>query len=140
MESLSESKGIFRTRFFVRQKSNTQNTIYYIYLFTFYPMKKNIIIATLAFGLVFLLASCSTTSNHTMEDSTTMSGTTHEESSSHEEGDSHAMDDGTTMDGATHQESTSEDSHSMDDGEKMEGKTHEDTPIKKAETTKTQTS
>lgn len=104
-------------------------------------MKKNFLIATFAFGLIFLLASCTTSnSTHTMEDSTTMSGTTHEESGAHEEGDTHTMDDGSDMDGAIHQETTSEDSHDMDDGEKMEGKTHEDAPVKKAETVKTQTS
>lgn len=56
-------------------------------------MKKNLAVPALAVGLVFLLASCSTTeSNHVMDDGSNMDGSTHEAAVEHVEGDSHAMD------------------------------------------------
>lgn len=86
-------------------------------------MKKSILIATLISSLVFLLSSCSTQSNHGMDDGSNMEGATHEDSKNT---DNHMMDNGSAMSWATHKETETKATHGMDDGSTMKWATMDD--------------
>ena len=84
-------------------------------------MKNSIFTPVLVLGSVFLLASCTTTSNHTMDSGSTMSGATHMATGTST--NTHMMGGGDTMSGSVH---TDGDTHTMKNGSTMDGMNMDD--------------